>query len=120
MTETTGKTAGRPANKPKTAGSAVVARARGRRGGPNRSTIIAVAVVAVFAVTVLFMVYRSAQGGTSASDGGSGFKHQVGDRIAVQPRQRSAGSVLENVWSMVEPLLSRALSAPRALHDVSG
>ncbi len=80
MTETSGKTAGRPTHKPKTAGSAVIARARGRRDGPNRWTIIAVAVVAVFAVAVLFMVYRSAQGDAEAADGGgSGFKHQVGE-----------------------------------------
>jgi peroxiredoxin Q/BCP len=38
-----------------------------------------VALVVVFAVAVLFMVYRTSQGGAETADGGGGFKHAVGD-----------------------------------------
>lgn len=81
MTKTNAKTAGRPARKSerRTGGSAAIARARGGGRGPSRWTIAGVTLVVAFALVVLFMVYRSSQGGTEAADGGSGFKHAVGD-----------------------------------------
>jgi peroxiredoxin len=52
---------------------------RGRPTGRRRGWIIAAAVVVVFALVVLYLVYQSSQGKHDTTAGGSGFTHVAGE-----------------------------------------
>jgi cytochrome oxidase Cu insertion factor (SCO1/SenC/PrrC family) len=55
-----------------------IAKARGGRRGPRRGTFIGVALVAVFAVVVLYLVYLGSQDNRATTASGSGYKHVEG------------------------------------------
>ncbi|MGH3520334.1 MAG: peroxiredoxin family protein [Haloechinothrix sp.] len=92
MSETSGKTTTKrgPTGKARRP-AAGVDRARGghtvaqaRSGGPGigKGTLIGGALIALFAVVVLYFVYSESQNApseTEASEGGSGYKHVAGD-----------------------------------------
>lgn len=75
MTKTTGKANTRPRNR--TGAARAVAQARGSRGR-RRTTLIGVALIAVFAVVVLYIVYQGSQHTRDTSAGGSDFTHVAG------------------------------------------
>ncbi|WP_216214747.1 peroxiredoxin family protein [Amycolatopsis aidingensis] len=78
MSKTSGKTqAKRPATVSRTRPPTAQAR-RGSRG-PRRGMLIAAAVITVFAVVVLYLVYQSSQPEPDASGGGSGYTHVAGE-----------------------------------------
>jgi len=66
---------------PKRSASASQNRAQTVRapGGPRRSTVIAAAVITVFAVIVLYLIYQTSQPTPEASGGGSGYQHVAGE-----------------------------------------
>lgn len=75
MSKTTDKTNSKPPNRPRA--TRAVAQARTARG-PHRATLIGVAVIAVFAVVVLYLVYQGPRDNRDATAGGSGSAHVAG------------------------------------------
>lgn len=74
------KTGDKTQTKPHSRAQAVraVAKARGGRRGPRRATIIGVALVAVFAVVVLYLTYHGSQDIPATTASASGYKHVEG------------------------------------------
>lgn len=84
MSKTSGKTqAKRPTTASRNRPSAprAVAKARSGSRGPRRATVIVAALITVFAVVVLYLVYQSSQPepGASGDGSGSGYKHVAGE-----------------------------------------
>ncbi|OFJ51122.1 alkyl hydroperoxide reductase [Mycolicibacterium grossiae] len=75
MSKTTDKANSKPPNRP--GATRAVAQARAARG-PHRATLIGVAVIAVFAVVVLYLIYQGPQDNRDATAGGSGSAHVAG------------------------------------------
>jgi peroxiredoxin len=75
VTKTTGKATAKPRNR--TGAARAVANARGSRA-PRRAALIGVALIAVFAVVVLYFVYQGSQHPQDSAAGGSGFTHVAG------------------------------------------